>query len=304
MLLKSKVLILFLLICLTPFALAQSVLDLGTSGIDDDGTLAGSATITTDSRFGSGAVHLPSGDGNYVSLLQPVTDLDMTEGYTYMTWFKQNSTGQKGLIGLGNCCGANGGDERNGYTMNITSSGIRYWAGSSANNSNHNLNVNGIESTVNDGNWHHVAIRVQEGQVDIFFDGAIAATNSESNLPTQPSMASRNALSTNVPKIGGDGISESSNAVTVIDEVRVYGCVLSDVQVTAAMNNALAPPDRLYYTFDGDTPMTPVGGFVCGADIVTLPALGIPVLSPATLLAAVMLLLLTGLYWSRRRTRG
>lgn len=299
---KNSFYLILMLSVLSPLVFAQSpaVLDLGTSGIDDDGTLTGSATITVDSVFGSGAVHLPAGDGNYVKLSQPVTDLDMIAGYTYMTWFKQASAGEKGLIGLGNCCDADGGDPRNGYTMNITSGPtIRYWAGSSANDTNYNL-YSPATAAINDGSWHHVAIRVEEGQVDMFFDGAIVASNSASNIPTQPSQASINALSNNVPKIGGDGISESSSAVTLIDEVRVYGCVLSDSQVVAAMNNNLAPPDRLYYTFDDDTVMAPSNGFECGT-VVDGESVPVPTLSRITLLATVMLLLLTGLYWARNR---
>jgi hypothetical protein len=232
---------------------AQTVIDQGSSGIQDNGSLQGTAVITADARYGSGAVSLPPGDGNIVKLTQPVTDLDMAGSYTYMTWFKVNSDGEKGLVGLGNCCAADGGDPRNGYTMNLVSNDrIRYWAGSSANDANHNLYTN-ITPALVDGNWHHVAIRVQPGQVDIFVDGVLQVTNSESNIPTQPSLASENANSTNVPKIGGDGISESSSADVVIDEVRVYGSALADQSVMDAMNNVGPLPDRLYYTFDDDT---------------------------------------------------
>lgn len=283
---------------------AQQVIveDQGTSGIDDDGALFGTAVITADSVYGSGAVDLPPGDGNYVGLTQPVTDLDMGDAYTYMTWFKNTTAGQKGLIGLGNCCTANGGDPRNGYTMNITSSpGIRYWAGSTDNDSNHNEYINS-EPAINDGEWHHVAIRVQEGQVDIFFDGVLRTAGTESNIPTQPSLASVNALSTNVPKIGGDGISESSTAQTVIDEVRVYGCNLSDQEIVDAMNNNLPPPDRLYYPFDNDTQVVVDPGFVCeGTRIFVEDSVPVPLFSRTALAVLAILLMTMGLVWVRRR---
>jgi hypothetical protein len=247
---------------LTAQAFGQVVEDLGTSGVQDNGTLMGTATLTTDSVYGSGAVHLPAGDGNYVGLTQPVTDLDMTTSYTYMTWFKQETPGQKGLIGLGNCCdnGINVLANREGYTMNITSGPqIRYWAGSSDNDSNHNAYTPTI-AAINDGNWHHIAIRVQPNDVDMFFDGVLVTdTAAVDNIPTSPSLAAANANSTNVPKIGGDGISESSTAVTVIDEVRVYGAALSDQDIVAAMNNTGPLPDRLYYTFDDDSLVEPDG---------------------------------------------
>ncbi|MBT8054106.1 MAG: LamG domain-containing protein, partial [Gammaproteobacteria bacterium] len=239
------------LLLVMPFAAqAQDVIDFGTSGVADNGTLEGVASLTTDSRYGEGALLLPPGNDNFVQLTQPLTDLDMSGPYTFMTWFKNTSAGEKGLIGLGNCCNVDDGDPRNGYTMNITSAPqIRFWGGSTPNDNNHNTYSSTLPA-INDGDWHHVAIRVQEGQVDIFFDGAIVGTNSASNIPTQPSLASINALSTNVPKIGGDGISESSTATTVMDEVRVYGSALSDQGVMDAMNNTGAAPDRLYYTFD------------------------------------------------------
>ncbi len=286
----NKLLTTLLIIGFSPLVFAQTVIDHGTSGVNDNGTLQGTSTITGDSRYGAGAVHLPPGDGNYVGLTQPLTDLDMDGSYTYMTWFKQDVAGEKGLIGLGNCCGANGGDPRNGYTMNITiAPTIRYWAGSSANDSNHNVYTPTM-AAINDGSWHHMAIRVQPGQVDMFFDGVIVSTGTESNIPTQPSKASIGALSTNVPKIGGDGISESSNATTVIDEVRVYGSALSDQGVIDAMNNVGSLPDRLYYTFDDDT--------ASNTDV--LVSVPIPVLSPSAILIAVLLLLFTGLVWTKR----
>ncbi|MEE4218574.1 MAG: IPTL-CTERM sorting domain-containing protein [Xanthomonadales bacterium] len=234
---------------------AQTIEDLGTSGVQDNGTLQGTATITTDARFGSGAVHLPAGDGNIVALTQPVTDLDMTSSYTYMTWFKQDAAGSKGLIILGNCCeGPTALQQREGYTMTLTlGSEIRYWGGSSVNDWNHN-EFTPTTSAINDGNWHHAAIRVQPDRVDMFFDGALVSTGTESNIPTSPSLATANTShGTFVPKIGGNGISNGSTAVTVIDDVRVYGAALSDQDIVAAMNNTGPLPDRLYYTFDDDS---------------------------------------------------
>ena len=234
---------------------AQTVIDQGTSGVQDNGTLTGAAAITADARFGSGAVSVPSGSGNHVQLVQPVTDLDMDAGYTFMTWFKQTTPGEKGLIGLGSCCTANEGDARNGYTLNLTSSTeIRFWGGSTPNDNNHNTTTPSIPEIAN-GDWHHAAIRVQPGQVDIFVNGVIVVTNSASNIPTQPSRASVDGgcCANFVPHIGGDEIDLGADAAVVIDEVRVYGAVLTDQQVLDAMMNVGPLPDRLYYTFDDDT---------------------------------------------------
>ncbi len=265
-------------------ATAQDAVDYGTSGVNNDGLLNGTASITGDSVYGAGGLALPPGDDNYLAVGGDLTDLDQFGSYTYMTWVKQVSPGQKGLVMLGNCCTADGGDPRNGYTMNITGTPeIRYWAGSTPNDSNHNA----YESapTINDGAWHHVAIRVQEGQVDIFVDGASSGSDPDSNIPTQPSRASTNALSTNVPKIGGDGISENSGASSVVDEVRVYGFALSDQEIMDAMNGAGPPPDRLYYTFDD----APLGLVTEPVDAFSTAAL--------VLLAGFVLLLA----WNRRR---
>jgi hypothetical protein len=231
---------------------AQTVIDVGSSGVQDNGTLTGTATITADSVYGTGAVAVPSGSGNHVQLTQPVTDLDMDAGYTYMTWFKQTSPGVKGLIGLGSCCDATEGDARNGYTLNLDgSTTLRYWGGSSANDDNHNLSYS--NAAIADGSWHHAAVRVQPGQVDIFFDGVLVATGTESNIPTQPSQASSNTDNAAfVPHIGGDQIDLGADAAVVIDEVRVYGSILTDQEVMDAMNNTGPLPDRLYYTFDDD----------------------------------------------------
>jgi len=237
----------------TPLA-AQTVEDLGTSGVQDNGTLMGTATLVADAVYGSGAVSVPAGSGNLVKLIQPVTDLDMDAGYTFMTWFKQTTPGEKGLIGLGSCCDAAGGDARNGYTLNLTSSqSVRFWGGSTVGDSNYNTTSPAIPA-IADGNWHHAAIRVQPGQVDIFIDGAIVTTNSASNIPTQPSLASETTNhAAYVPHIGGDEIDLGADAAVVIDDVRVYGAILADQDVVAAMNNTGPLPDRLYYTFDDDS---------------------------------------------------
>jgi len=246
-------------------AMAITIFDTGTSGVQDNGETMGTAALTLDSVYGVNAISLPPGDANIIKLTQPVTDLDMSGSYTYMTWVKVIVPGSKGLITLGNCCSATDGSAREGYTMNIYSNGnMRYWGGSTPNNSNHNLYL--TNAALNDGGWHHIAIRVQPGQVDIFFDGVLGATNSASNIPTAPSLASSDGLNgtTMVPKMGGDFIDGGANADVLMDEVRVYGSALSDQGIVDAMNNVGPLPDRLYYTFDG------------GAEPVPVPALTVP----------------------------
>ena len=246
---KSKT-IAWLILALVPVCgMAGFVSDRGSSGVNDNGTLMGSASIVSDARFGKGALHVPPGDDNYMAISLAGTDLDMFDAYTFMTWFKHIVPGEKGLIVLGNCC-----TTRNGYQMSTAMYfGIHYWGGSTPNHLNYNQ-FNGSPLDFADGEWHHATIRVQEQQVDMFIDGVQGSVGSNSNIPTEPSLAMENDVALHSPKIGGDGIGEGSEAETIIDEVRVYGRALSDSEIVDAMNNKGPDPDRLFYTFEKELP--------------------------------------------------
>ncbi len=244
-------------------AYANPIIDLGTSGIANNGTLVGNTSISNNAAVGTGALRSGPAAGPPESTRMIVggdlTDLDMTNAYTYMAWVNVLADGSKGLIGLGACCtppaGGTQNQGREGYTLNYQSNGrLRYWGGSTDDDANYNLftgpNLFGL------GAYHHVAVRVAPGDVDIFVDGISVATNDRSNLNTSPSLLNQNNLNTpGAPSIGGPKVDNVNDADVLIDEVRVYGFGLSDLDILGIANGAVGPAaDRLYYDFESQVP--------------------------------------------------
>jgi len=115
--------------------------------------------------------------------------------------------------------------------------GLRFWGGSDNNDSNYNTSYG---TSINDGNWRHIGVRVNTDQVQILVDGSVVTTNtsSASNIPTSPSKANtNNSYGKNNPQIGGDGIHGVGFNV-LIDEVRVYKEYLSDNDWSSAKSGA------------------------------------------------------------------
>ena len=210
------------------------VIDRAISGTQSNGTLMGSVVRTSDSRLGNWALHSPQGSGinDRLQIASAITDLDMTGPYSVMAWIKSsNGTGGCGIVVLGSCC-----SDRQGYTLNLSNNGnqLRFWGGSTANNSNYNSYHNGSFAT---NQWVHVGYRVNNTSLQWRIDGANGTTSNISNIPTAPSMANpmNTAGATHNPQVGGQGIGVVGADVK-IDEVRVYDKYLTDPEWTNAMN--------------------------------------------------------------------
>lgn len=253
---------------------ASIVADKGTSGVNNFGTTANSVSITNlDAALGQNSLRTPIGNTEFMSIGGDITDLDMSgSGFTVMAWIRVLSGTGGSIIGLGNCCGGNAVtlNNRQGYTLNLTSDGsLRYWGGSNVNNSNYNAYSS--ESNLDNGGWHHVAARVNSNGIQLFVNGnsSSATIQSDGHL-TSPSLATPSALSSNVPKIGGRGISTNDASDMLIDEIRVYGSYLGDTEIMAAMNGGGPAPDRLYYDFEEDTQVVPEPSALAIWSLVTL----------------------------------
>ncbi|MFH1531643.1 MAG: LamG domain-containing protein [Pseudomonadota bacterium] len=205
--------------------------DLGISGSATPGVMMGTVNYHNAGKYGSWSLRSPGGSGanDYLDLTGDLSDLNMTVGYSFMAWIKILSSGQQGIIVLGSCC-----SPREGYTLNLTSSSeIRYWAGQSNNDDNHNAYGT---AAMGDGQWHHVGARVNNDQVQILIDGVVKETSSEAALPsTVTNVNSSNDHAPNAPHVGGYGISGATGADVLIDEVRVYKKHLTDAEWGAAM---------------------------------------------------------------------
>jgi len=206
--------------------------DLSTSG-GNDGTLNG-VSFSNDAKHGRWSLRVPGGDQNRLQVGGDLTNLDMPTAYTFMCWFKVNSGSQKGLMMFGDCC-----NNRNGYTMNLASSSqIRFWGGSDNDNSNYNTYANGLNLC--NSQWHHVAIRCNNNNLQIYVDGVLKVTGSK-NVPTSPRRAQGTHCPTD-PCVGGKPISASSAADVLIDDAAIFSRYLSEQEIHDAMEGLTSIP--------------------------------------------------------------
>ncbi len=201
----------------------------------NNGTFQGAARFeSNDRKFGNCSMIAPGGSEDTRLQLEggdAAKDLDQTGPYTYMTWMKRTAGSAKGIIQFGSCC-----SPRQGYTLSISGSQLRFWGGSDANDSNYNS----YADTVPTNQWVHVGARVNATTVQVLIDGVVRRTDNISNIPTSPSQANPNTgggHGRHNPQLGGRGISYGADATVLIDEVKVFGRYLDDAQYQEAMNN-------------------------------------------------------------------
>ena len=199
-------------------ATASLITDHGTSGVANNGTLVGTTSLTTNSKYGSHALHSTGAgtlDGLYIG--GDLTDLDQVGDFAAMAWVNVNNLqGGNGILTLGSCC-----NTRNGYTLNLRSNGVlRFWGGLDANNTNYNAYSS---SSISDNQWHHVGVRVTSGGLlELLVDGIVEASINY-GLSTSPSQSdfANSTVDSPSPTVGGDGISSKNESDLYIDEVRV-----------------------------------------------------------------------------------
>jgi len=211
---------------------AGKVLDHGAAGNASSAQFMGGTGYSTNAKYGSFAMKTPAGSSasDRLQIEGNISDLSMTNSYSFMAWVRiTGGSGGRGVVMLGSCC-----SNRQGYTFSVSGGGqIRFWGGVDV--ANDNRNCSGSKS-INDGNWHHVGVRVKSGQVNVMVDGVVDGSNGESNIPAYPNKAPY--TDTNVmycPQIGGYGIDNWTGFESHIDEVRVYSVWLNDAEWAAAM---------------------------------------------------------------------
>lgn len=231
------------------FALAVSgvvnagLIDYGSSGVSNDGTLANGASIVNDSYYGLNA--LSTSSNSRLDFGGDLTEFDMLGGYSFMTWFKTDTMGYSGILQFGNCC-----SPRNGYSLQATASGLRFWGGSDLDNSNYN-----IFTDVNyaDNQWHHIGVNVGDnGLTSIFFDGSVLASSLFSNMTdTSPSLAQGGLGASVAPYIGGENVDgQVISATKFYDDIQVFSRSLSNSEWSLAASQDGIRGDVLYMNFE------------------------------------------------------
>lgn len=156
-------------------------------------------------------------------------DYSSSTGYTLASWAKTTSSGTNGVIFWGS---SSSGTPLLG--MSIQSGFLR-----SEYRTDNAAEINGGSalfslSTVNDGNWHHVAVSRNGNVFKIYVDGRLEKTHTDS--------ASFNTLTANQQTIGA--LRRTSGAENdfdgQIDDVKIFNYPLTDYQVKVLYNQNAA----------------------------------------------------------------
>ena len=191
-----------------------------TSTYDSSGNgFTGTLTSITESswvpgKYGS-ALNL-DGSSDYVSVTDATdSSLDVTDSLTMSVWVKTTSGDNEGLIYKGDFSGTQGT-----YQIHLKSSTtvpvIRL--NQSASEGSGQLTGN---TTVNDGNWHHIAATYDKTNIKLYIDGGLDNSNSYST-----------SLSTNNNPLHIGGYYSSSYTLNgSIDDVRIYNYARTQAQI-------------------------------------------------------------------------
>jgi autotransporter-associated beta strand protein len=208
----------------------STVVNQGSGGSAMNGTLSGTATITSGGRFGS-ALSISSGaaNGGYVLISSSVVPLNYGGAWTVGMWIKTSTTGGADAYqGDGSWASGNTSFYLNsgGTSSGTKGGGVRYaqgWEQGTA--------------TLNDGNWHHVVLTCNNGTKIQYVDGAIDSlvANAWNSTGTGGQFWIGGTADTGDGNVGLNGL---------IDEVYVYdrALTLSEVQSLYSTNKIQALP--------------------------------------------------------------
>jgi len=137
-------------------------------------------TPTTD-RFGNnnaayqfaGTSYISYDHGNGLSL--------HTYDFTVAAWVKTSSTNRMSICWIGRYANSNGDDGRLGLELNHPSGAGVYAFISGLNN---NVEVVSTPDTITDNQWHHVAFVRAQGDLHIYLDGQLVASNTTATQRT------------------------------------------------------------------------------------------------------------------------
>ncbi|MBO4275807.1 PKD domain-containing protein, partial [Microbispora triticiradicis] len=142
--------------------------------------------------------------------------------YSEELWFKTTTTRGGKLIGLGgSASGTSSNYDRHVYMRNDGKLVFGTYTGS--------INVITTTGSYNNGQWHHMVATQGADGMKLYVDGALVGTNAQTGAENF----------TGYWRVGGDNLNGWPNQPTnnnfngQIDEVAVYGGVLTDTQVTA-----------------------------------------------------------------------
>lgn len=209
-----------------------TVINGGSGGSAFDGTLSGSnVTITNAGHSGNGlAVGSGAVNSGKVLINSPVVAFNNSGTWSWAMWIKSSTAGGAYLYqGDGGWATWN-----TSFYLNPGSAAT----GTKGGGVRHSQGWQTGTATLNDGQWHHLAMTCTNGTKVFYVDGVVDAwaKNEWSGSGTGGQLWVGGTADT------GDG-NQPLNGT--IDEVYVYGRALNQSEVTSLMNNAAAPSPAL-----------------------------------------------------------
>ena len=204
----------------------STVVNQGSGGSTMNGTLTGTATITSGGRFGN-ALSIPSGASTaaYVLVSSSVVPLNYNGNWTVGMWIKTTTAGATYLYqGAGAWASGN-------QTFYLNNGAGSVGSGTHAGGVQNSGGWVGGTAAVNDGNWHFVVVTDNGGTRSSYVDGILdSLTINQWN---------RADTGTQV-RIGGNGTGEADGQVGLgglIDEVYIYNRPLDQAEIQSLYNN-------------------------------------------------------------------
>jgi len=185
------------------------------SGRGNNGTVEGDATFSSDSRIGSGALLL-DGTDDYIRVGLGKDNMltNWTKNLTIAAWAKPEDLTRQWNCFFGHTT------QNNGVKFEFRTNVFRFTT----------LGVMDYETatTAVGGEWSHVAVTLNEaGNLVIFYLNGQEAGRVTGGSPATPATGNYN--------IGYGGYSAAEQFQGLLDDVRIYDEVLSDVQIQAIM---------------------------------------------------------------------
>jgi uncharacterized protein YjdB len=212
-----------------------------------DGAIQNSPSYSTDSREGSNSISLASASSQWVD----INFNDFEDPFSKLTvtgWIKANGTSNTQVI-------YEEGGSWKGLSLRLNNNQLEARA---REDNQYNLDVStSFTATA----WTHVAVRFDNGNIELFVDGSSVANNSTTNFTTVNSHnngAGIGAIN------GGDVFNNSANYFDgLIDDIRVYEDALTDAQIQSIYDEAGTIPTQYTLTTsasNGDITLDPSGG--------------------------------------------
>mgnify|MGYP001617332601 CR=1 FL=1 len=198
----------------------------GTITIGGTGTQTAVGTCTTSGAWFGGAT------GKYNSSLNfdGTDDYVSTGTYTppsgdqsYSTWIKTSTSGAQGVMTFSNSAPANATHDRE---ITVSSGNkVVFYITNSAGGTGYTITGN---TSINDGNWHHIVTVVNNTTVSLYVDGKLDTS--------APGNTGYTGYTTPKFNIGNAYLAATSYFSGQIDDVRIYNYALTPLQVKQVFN--------------------------------------------------------------------